>query len=59
MKRNFIISVVLLAVCFGLVITALVFTIMENSDMCAYFGLGATAAAFMSCLFGLGSWQEK
>lgn len=59
MKKNYIISCVLLAVCFGLTITAIVFNILENDTVSTYFGMGASGAGFLSCLFGLSSWQEK
>lgn len=59
MKKNFIISLVLLIICFGLTITAIVFNIKEDTVFSTYFGMGATGVAFLSCLFGLNSWKEK
>ena len=59
MKKNYIIALVLLAVCFGLTITSIVLTVRENVEMTTYFAMGASGAAFLSCLFGLGSWKEK
>ena len=59
MKKNYILALVLLAICFGLTITALVFTVLDKSDLCTYTAMGATGTAFMSCLFGLNSWKEK
>lgn len=59
MKKNYIIAIVLLAICFGLLITSMVFTVMENNNMSTYFAMGATGAGFFSCLFGINSWREK
>lgn len=59
MKKNYILAVVLLAVCFGLTITAIVLGVLDKSDLCTYTAMAATGAAFMSCLFGLNSWKEK
>ncbi len=59
MKKNYIISLVLLVICFGLTITAIVFNVREDVEMTTYIAMGASGVAFMSCLFGLGSWKEK
>ena len=59
MKKNYIIALVLLIICFGLTITAIVFNVKENVEMCTYIAMGASGAAFFSCLFGLNSWKEK
>ncbi len=59
MKKNFIISVVLAAISFGILIASIVFCILEKETICMYLGMGSTAAAFISVLFGLGSWKDK
>ena len=59
MKKNYITAIAFLAICFGLLITAIIFNIKENEMISTYFAMGASGAAFLSCLFGLNSWQEK
>ena len=59
MKKNFIISVVLAVIAFGLLIASLVLTIFEKNELCTYIAMGSSAVAFFSVLFGLGSWKEK
>ncbi len=59
MKKNFIISLVLLVICFGLTVTAIVFNVLEDVTKTTYIAMAASGVAFLSCLFGLGSWKEK
>lgn len=59
MKRNFMISLVLTAIAFGLLIASIVLCILEKETICMYLGMGSSAAAFISILFGLGGWKEK
>ena len=59
MKKNYLIAVAMLAVCFALLITAIVFTILEKETLSTYFGMASCGTAFLSSLFGLNSWKEK
>lgn len=59
MKKNFIISVVLAFIAFGLVVASIVLSIFEKQDICTYLAMGSSGVAFISVLFGLGSWKEK
>ncbi|MBQ5566013.1 MAG: hypothetical protein IIT42_04125 [Clostridia bacterium] len=59
MKKNFIISVVCLILCFLLIVTAIIFNIKEMEEYCMYAGMASTVIAFISVLFGLNSWSEK
>ena len=58
MKINFIVALVFAIISFGLLITAIVFNVLENMNASAYFGMGSSLAAFLSCLYGLQSWKE-
>ncbi|MBQ1545990.1 MAG: hypothetical protein IIZ59_00475 [Clostridia bacterium] len=58
MKINFIVAIVFVVISFALLITAIVFNVLENTDASAYFGMGSSLAAFLSCLYGLQSWKE-
>jgi len=59
MKMNFIFALVLAIISFGLIITAIVFNILDKNEICMYFGMGASGAAFISVLFGINSWKGK
>lgn len=59
MKRNFVISVVLAAICFVLLIGAIVLNVLEEHTFCVYAGMAASGVAFVSVIFGLNSWKEK
>ncbi len=59
MKKNFVISVVLAVIAFGLLAASIILTIFEKEDLCTYLAMGSSGAAFISVLFGLGSWKEK
>ena len=59
MKKNFIIALVLVILCFALTITAIVFNITMEAKYTMYVAMGASVAGFLSCLFGLNSWKEK
>lgn len=59
MKRNFIISVILVVIAFGLLVSAIVFNVLENETVCMILGMGSSAVAFVSVLLGLNSWKEK
>lgn len=59
MKRNFIISTVLAVVSFGLLAAALVFEVLQDQTVCTFLGMGSSAAAFVSVIFGLNSWKES
>ena len=59
MKKNFIISLVLACTAFGLLVASIVFSILEKLDICTYLAMGSSGVAFLSVLFGLGSWKEK
>ena len=59
MKKNFIFAVVLAVISLGLIITAIVFNVLDKKELCMYFGMGASGTAFISVLFGINSWKEK
>lgn len=59
MKRNFIISVIFVVLCFILLVGAIVLNILEKEQLCMYAGMASSAVAFISVLFGLNSWKEK
>lgn len=59
MKRNFVISVICVVLCFLLLIGAIVLNILEEEKYCMYAGMASSAVAFISVLFGLNSWKEK
>lgn len=59
MKRNFVISVICVILCFILLVAAIVLNIMELGELCMYAGMASSAVAFISVLFGLNSWKDK
>lgn len=59
MKRNFIISVICVIICFLLLVAAIVLNILDEGQLCMYAGMASSAVAFISVLFGLNSWKEK
>lgn len=59
MKKNFIISVICVVICFILLIGAIVFNALDEVKYSTYLGMASSAVAFISILFGLNSWKEK
>ena len=59
MKKNFIIAVVLAFISFGLLAASMIVSIFEKENLCTYLAMGSSGVAFISVLFGLGSWKEK
>ncbi len=59
MKRNFVISVIFLVLCFLLLAAAIVLNIMEMSEWCMYAGMASSGVALISVIFGMNSWKEK
>lgn len=59
MKKNFIISVICVIICFVLLVGAIVLNVLEMDEYSAYCGMASSVVAFISVLFGLNSWKEK
>lgn len=59
MKRNLIVSIICVIICFLLLIGAIVLNIMEQEEYSAYAAMGSTAVAFISVMFGINSWKDK
>ncbi len=59
MKRNFVISVIFIVICFLALIGAIVFNVMEEEQYSMFTAIGATAAAFIAVMTGLRSWTDK
>lgn len=59
MKRNFVISVICIVLCFILLVGAIVLNVLEYEEFCMYAGMASSAVAFIAVLFGLNSWKEK
>ncbi len=59
MKKNFVLAIIFVILCFLGLAAALVLEVYELDTYCTYAGMAASACGFISVIFGLNSWKEK